>query len=135
MQDCDKDSKSYFQNQQTDFESQQREFDKDFAQRKAQEQDALNKKKKDLKKKKKDSDNCNKPNAADALAALAGLAQRLIPCPCCSPLNKVKEKIGGKNYFTVPFSDFKVPRFDHLIDKVADFDSNRREGEVCKACN
>lgn len=135
MQDCDKDSKSYFQNQQTDFESQQREFDKNFAQRKAQEQDALNKKKKDLKKKKKDSDNCNKPNAADALAALAGLAQRLIPCPCCSPLNKVKEKIGGKNYFTVPFSDFKVPRFDHLIDKVADFDSNRREGEVCKACN
>lgn len=135
MQDCDKDSKSYFQNQQMDFESQQREFDKNFAQRKAQEQDALNKKKKDLKKKKKDSDNCNKPNAADALAALAGLAQRLIPCPCCSPLNKVKEKIGGKNYFTVPFSDFKVPRFDHLIDKVADFDSNRREGESCKACN
>ena len=136
MQDCDKDSKSYFQNQQMDFESQQREFDKNFAQRKAQELDNLNKKKKELNKKKKDSDNCNKAAAAAAaLGALAALAQRMIPCPCCSSANKVKDKIGGKNYFAVPFTDFKVPRFDHLIDKVADFDSNRREGEKCKVCD
>ena len=56
-------------------------------------------------------------------------------CPCCSPLNKVLDKIAGRNFFTIPFTTFKVPRFDHLKDVVPTFDQNRREGEKCEACN
>ena len=56
-------------------------------------------------------------------------------CPCCNPLNKIFDKIAGRNFFTIPFTTFKIPRFDHLIEKIPTFDQNRREGEKCGACN
>lgn len=55
-------------------------------------------------------------------------------CPTCNPLNKVLDKISGKNFFTIPFTNFKVPRLDHLLEKTPTFDQNRREGEACGAC-
>lgn len=55
-------------------------------------------------------------------------------CPCCSPLNRILDKISGKNYYTIPFTNFKIPRFDHLIEKTNTFDQNRRPGEKCTAC-
>ena len=61
-------------------------------------------------------------------------SQREVPCPTCSSSNQVKEKVAGKNYFTLPFLDYKVPRLDHIVDKTTTFDGNRREGEKCPAC-
>jgi hypothetical protein len=60
--------------------------------------------------------------------------QRKVECPTCAAGNQVKEKVAGKNYFAVPFTDLKVPRLDHLIDKKLSFDENRRDGEVCGDC-
>jgi len=60
--------------------------------------------------------------------------QRKVECPTCGAGNQTREKVAGKNYFTIPFSDLKVPRLDHLVDKSVSFDENRREGEVCGAC-
>jgi hypothetical protein len=64
----------------------------------------------------------------------AALRQRLCRCPCCSPLNVVVGKVAGKNYFKIPFTNLKVPRFDHLFGFTATFDANRRKGEKCGAC-
>ena len=137
MQDCDKDSKNYYQNYQEDFESEQKRFEKDFAQIKSEEESNRNAVKKDLNKKKQKNDRCNDNAGRAGFAPPPSFPkpkQRKIKCPTCGIGNKVKDKIGGKNYFTIPFTDFKVPRFDHLIDKVAGFDDNRRDGEVCGAC-
>lgn len=72
---------------------------------------------------------------ASGLGPLAGAPpQREVSCPTCSSSNQVKEKVAGKNHFTLPFLDYKVPRLDHLKDKTTTFDGNRREGEVCEAC-
>lgn len=49
-------------------------------------------------------------------------------------LAKVLDKISGKNFFTLPFSNFKVPRVDQLVEKSPSFDENRREGEACGSC-
>lgn len=65
---------------------------------------------------------------------MAGLNGLLCACPCCSPLNEVLDLITGKNFFKIPFTDFKIPRLDHLVDKSVGFDANRREGEKCGAC-
>lgn len=62
------------------------------------------------------------------------LKQRLCRCPTCSPLNVVVGKIAGKNYFKIPFTNIKIPRFDHLLGLNSTFDSNRRKGEKCGAC-
>jgi hypothetical protein len=56
-------------------------------------------------------------------------------CPVCNPLSKVLNKISGKNFYTIPFTTFKIPRFDHLLEKTPTFDENRRPGEKCGACN
>lgn len=63
------------------------------------------------------------------------LKNLLCDCPVCSPLNQVTEKIAGRNYFKIPFTEFKIPRLDHLINKTAGFDQNRRPGEKCGACD
>ena len=69
------------------------------------------------------------------LALAAGLLlQRLCRCPICSPCNKVKDKVGGKNYFKIPFTNLKVPRLDHIFDKTHTFDQNRRSGQKCGIC-
>lgn len=60
--------------------------------------------------------------------------KRFCICPTCSPLNMVLDKISGKNFFTLPFSNFKVPRPEALVEKSPTFDQNRREGEVCGSC-
>ena len=59
---------------------------------------------------------------------------RMCVCPVCSRLNRVKDKVAGKNYFKIPFTNIRIPRFDHLFDKIVTFDSNRRNGEVCGIC-
>jgi hypothetical protein len=60
--------------------------------------------------------------------------QRKIPCPTCSASNRVKDKIAGRNYFQIPFTDFRIPRTDHLVDAIPTFDENRRDGGTCGAC-
>lgn len=64
----------------------------------------------------------------------SGEEQRKVTCPTCGAGNQVKEKVAGKNYFAIPFTDLKVPKLDHLFDKKVSFDGNRRDGEVCGAC-
>lgn len=64
----------------------------------------------------------------------SALRQRLCRCPTCSPLNMVVGKVAGKNYFKIPFTNLKIPRFDHLFGFTATFDANRRKGEKCGAC-
>lgn len=56
------------------------------------------------------------------------------PCPICASWNKVEDKPAGKNYFKIPFTDIKLPRFDSIINLPKTFESNRRPGEVCGAC-
>lgn len=59
-------------------------------------------------------------------------------CPVCHPLNRVRGKVAGKKYFKIPFTNFKIPRVDYLLDSIGlgqSYDSNRRKGEVCGACN
>lgn len=85
--------------------------------------------KRDLFQRKQRAKNC-KP--LDRLKA--ALRQQLCRCPTCSPLNIVVGKTAGKNYFKIPFTNFKIPRFDHLLGFTATFDSNRRKGEKCGAC-
>lgn len=85
--------------------------------------------KKQLFERKKRARNC-KP--LDRLKA--ALKQQLCRCPTCSPLNMVVGKVAGKNYFKIPFTNFKIPRFDHLFGITATFDANRRKGEKCGAC-
>ena len=55
-------------------------------------------------------------------------------CPVCLITNLVGDKIAGRNFFTIPFTNFKLPRFDHLKELVPSFDQNRRPGEKCGAC-
>lgn len=90
---------------------------------------ALRQYKKNLFDKKRRAKNC-KP--LDLLKA--ALKQQLCRCPTCSPLNVVVGKVAGKNYFKIPFTNFKIPRFDHLFGFTATFDANRRKGEKCGAC-
>lgn len=61
--------------------------------------------------------------------------QREVECPICGPHVKKKDVTGGKKYFKIPFTDpaYKIP-IPPLIAKTFDFDSNRRDGEKCKAC-
>lgn len=87
--------------------------------------------KKQLFAKKARVDNC-KSQQKSSLKNL--FKQKLCRCPVCHPLNMVKGKIAGKNYFKLPFANFKIPRFDHLFDLSFSFNSNRRKGEVCGAC-
>lgn len=69
------------------------------------------------------------------LALAAGLLlQRLCRCPVCGPCNKTKDKVAGKNYFKIPFTNLKVPRLDHIFDKTYTFDQNRRPGQKCGIC-
>lgn len=77
-----------------------------------------------------------KAKKCNPLAALAAglLLQKLCRCPVCSPLNVVKDKVAGKNYFRIPFTNFRIPRWDHLFDKTRTFDANRRQGEKCGSC-
>lgn len=56
------------------------------------------------------------------------------PCPICASWNRVKDKPGGKNYFKIPFTDIKIPRFDQILNLPKSFESNRRPGENCGAC-
>jgi len=90
---------------------------------------ALREFKRDLFVKKQRAKNC-KP--LDILKA--ALRQQLCRCPTCSPLNIVIGKVAGKNYFKIPFTNFKIPRFDHLLGFTATFDANRRKGQKCGAC-
>lgn len=60
--------------------------------------------------------------------------RRYCRCPVCHPLNRVRDKVAGKEYFRIPFTNYKIPRFDTLLDIGKSFDSNRRKGEVCGAC-
>jgi hypothetical protein len=55
-------------------------------------------------------------------------------CPVCLITNLVGDKIAGRNFFTIPFTNFKLPRFDHLKELIPTFDQNRRPGEKCGAC-
>lgn len=61
--------------------------------------------------------------------------QREVPCPICGPHVKKKDVTGGKKYFKIPFTDpaYKIP-IPPFIAKTFDFDSSRRDGEKCKAC-
>ena len=68
MQDCDKDSKNYYQNYQEDFESEQKRFEKDFAQIKSEEESNRNAVKKDL----------NKTTGVMTMPAEPGLLLRLL---------------------------------------------------------
>lgn len=55
-------------------------------------------------------------------------------CPTCSPIAMVLDKIAGRNFFRLPFSNFKIPRLDHLLELIPSFDQNRRDGQKCGAC-
>ena len=81
------------------------------------------------------SKECTPIKANKKRRLMAGLNGMLCACPCCSPLNEVLDIITGKDFFKLPFSEFKIPRLDHLFDKSATFDKNRREGEKCNACD
>lgn len=133
MEHCDKESKNYFQNFQSGFTPDQKQFEKDYAQRKFQEAVRLSADKKRINEKKRKAKNC-KPLSSPRSNPFKFPKQRKCPCPTCASSNSVKDKIAGRNYFTIPFTDFKIPRFDHLTDNVFNFDQNRREGEVCGAC-
>lgn len=111
----------------------EREFQTNFDRRKAKEHKELFVTQKRINEKRKRDKNC-KPLNPQGSHANKNTGQRKIPCPTCNASNKVKDKIAGKNYFTIPFTDFRIPRFDHLIDKIPSFDDNRRDGEKCGAC-
>jgi len=121
---------------QSGFETGQQQFDKNFAESRAQEAKRLSEDKKAIAKKKNIADRCNPStnNGNSGNNRRSKFKQIFCPCPTCSGLNKVVDKIAGKNYFTIPFTNLKVPRFDHLIDKSPSFDENRRSGEKCGAC-
>ena len=73
--------------------------------------------------------------AKQTSSAAGSSQQREVPCPICGPHVKKKDVTGGKKYFKIPFTDpaYKIP-IPPLIAKTFDFDSNRRDGEKCKAC-
>lgn len=56
------------------------------------------------------------------------------PCPICADHNRVKEKISGKEYFKIPFTNLRIPRFDLIIDQTKSFQSNLRPGQACGGC-
>ena len=113
---------------QTNWESQQKLNDAASAKMEAAALKQYAKSKKEFAKKK---------NAGKTKASSGGKKKpkkKFCVCPCCSPLNKVLDKVAGKNFFTIPFTTFKIPRFDHLKELVPAFDQNRRPGEKCQAC-
>lgn len=127
--DCP-DPKSYIQNTQDEFQRAQLIQIPEIEKQAFEERSKLLEDKRIFLQKKEKAKKCN------VLGALAAglLLQKLCRCPVCSPLNVVKDKVAGKNYFRIPFTNFRIPRWDHLFDKTRTFDANRRQGEVCGSC-
>ena len=147
--DCDRppsiENPTPFQAEQSkfeqDFKQNQAEFEEIYADKvkwnniidpdsSAQEYTSFLEYKKELFRKKELAKNCTPLK----ISGTKGVKRRFCVCPVCSRLNRVKDKVGGKNYFKIPFTNIKIPRFDHLFDKIVTFDANRRPGEVCGIC-
>jgi hypothetical protein len=63
------------------------------------------------------------------------LRRALCRCPICLPINITKDKVAGKNYFKIPFTNIKIPRWDYILLGVyVTFDAIRRRKEKCGAC-
>jgi hypothetical protein len=110
-------------------------FERNFSKTRRNEAKQLVASKKSINEKKKLAKKCNPLKQAALNALKRALKRRLCLCPACAISNIVKDKVAGRNYFQIPFTEFRIPRLDHLIDKTATFDSNRREGEKCEACD
>jgi hypothetical protein len=115
---------------QRDFQIKQKEYDAVYNNTQPETYREIYEEKRRILKKKEQAKKCN------PLVALAAglLLQRLCRCPVCNPCNKVKDKVAGKNYFKIPFTNLKIPRLDHIFDKSVTFDQNRRPGEKCGVC-
>lgn len=110
------------------------DFERGDLRRRTQQARELFEDKKRIERKKQRVKNCKPLSTISKIALIQALAGLLCPCPTCSAENKVKDKVAGKSYFKIPFTEFKIPRFDHIIDKTPTFDANRREGEKCGSC-
>lgn len=64
----------------------------------------------------------------------SGTNKKKCICYVCLADNLVFDKVAGKQFFNIPFTTKKIPKFDHLVDKTVTYDSNRRTGEKCGAC-
>lgn len=122
-------SKSYIEIEQLKSQAAQTTFQQEYARISQQDAQTL------LATKQTFFDKKQKFNACTPLTRkTSARTRKWCRCPVCHPLNRVKDKVAGKNYFKIPFTNFKIPRFDILLDLGKSFDSNRRKGEVCGAC-
>lgn len=135
MDNCDKDNKNFQGVNPSTSGKNNADFNRRYTQSQVQQAKQLSNAKKLINQKRQRAANCSSISN-DILDLLKNfLKQKFCKCPTCDSSNRVEGKVAGKNYFTIPFTDFRIPRFDHLIfNNTVSYDSNRRKGEKCTAC-